>query len=50
MQNVYLGDYMDRVEPGSVKYLRVVEAPAKRAWVPRGMGDWAAATAITRSP
>jgi hypothetical protein len=36
VQNVYLGDYMDRVEPGSVKYLRVVEAPAKRAWVPRG--------------
>lgn len=42
VQNVYLGDYMDHVEPGSVKYLRVVEAPAKRAWVPRGMGDWAA--------
>lgn len=42
VQNVYLGDYMDRVEPGSVKFLRVVEAPAKRAWVPRGMGDWAA--------
>jgi hypothetical protein len=42
VQNVYLGDYMARVEPGSVKYLRVVEAPAKRAWVPRGMGDWAA--------
>lgn len=41
VQNVYLGDYMDRVEPGSVKYLRVVEAPAKRAWVPKGMGDWA---------
>jgi len=41
VQNVYLGDYMDRVEPGSVKYLRVVEAPAKRAWVPYGMGDWA---------
>jgi hypothetical protein len=42
VQNVYLGDNMDRVAPGSVKYLRVVEAPAKRAWVPRGMGDWAA--------
>jgi hypothetical protein len=42
VQNVYLGDYMDRLEPGSVKYLRVIEAPAKRAWVPRGMGDWAA--------
>jgi hypothetical protein len=41
VQNVYLGDSMDRVEPGSVKYLRVVEAPAKRAWVPKGMGDWA---------
>jgi len=41
VQNVYLGDYMDRVAPGSVKYLRVVEAPSKRAWVPHGMGDWA---------
>jgi hypothetical protein len=42
VQNVYVGDGMDRVEPGSVKFLRVVEAPAKRVWVPRGMGDWAA--------
>ena len=41
VRNVYIGDYMERVEPGSVKYLRVVEAPAKRAWVPKGMGDWA---------
>ncbi|MCG8510333.1 MAG: hypothetical protein MI741_13980, partial [Rhodospirillales bacterium] len=29
------------VEPGSVKYLRVVEAPSKRTWVPHGCGDWA---------
>jgi len=43
VQNVYLGEGMDRVEPGSVKYLRVVEAPAKRSWVPQGMGDWAPA-------
>ena len=41
VQNVYLGENMDRVEPGSVRYLRVVEAPSKRAWVPKGMGDWA---------
>jgi len=42
VHNVYAGDFMERVEPGSVKYLRVVEAPSKRAWVPNGMGDWAA--------
>lgn len=43
VQDVYDGDYMDRVKRGSVKYLRVVEAPAKLAWVPNGMGDWAPA-------
>jgi len=41
VQDVCVGDLMDRVRRGSVKYLRVVEAPSKRAWVPRGMGDWA---------
>ena len=40
VENVYVGEFMDRVRPGSVKYLRVVEAPSKRAWAPRGMGDW----------
>jgi hypothetical protein len=42
VQNVYLGRHMERVEPGSAKYLRVVEAPPMRTWVPNGMGDWAA--------
>ena len=41
VQDVYLGDHMDRVKRGSVKRLRVVEAPSKRAWVPHGIGDWA---------
>ena len=41
VQDVYVGDHMDRVKRGSVKYLRVVEAPSKLAWVPYGMGDWA---------
>jgi len=33
--NVYEGTHMKGVEPGSVKYLRVVESPEKRFWVPR---------------
>jgi hypothetical protein len=32
VENVYLGTGMDRVQPGSVKYLRVVESPEKRFW------------------
>lgn len=32
VENVYLGSGMDRVEPGSVKHLRVVESPEKRFW------------------
>ena len=32
VENVYVGTGMDRVEPGSVKYLRVVESPEKRFW------------------
>lgn len=32
IQDVYRGTGMDRVEPGSVKYLRVVESPEKRYW------------------
>ena len=42
VQNVYQGDYMDRVAPGTVKYLRVVEAPPKRTWAHNDIGDWAA--------
>ena len=30
--NVYVGSGMDRVEPGSIKYLRIVESPEKRFW------------------
>ncbi|MFI3261877.1 MAG: hypothetical protein R3Y26_03095 [Rikenellaceae bacterium] len=32
VQNVYEGTNMEGVEPGSVKYLRVVESPEKRSW------------------
>jgi hypothetical protein len=32
LENVYVGTGMDRVERGSVKYLRVVESPEKRFW------------------
>ncbi len=32
VQNVYVGAGMERVQPGSVKYLRVVESPEKRFW------------------
>ncbi|MFC1636192.1 hypothetical protein ACFL5Z_15280, partial [Planctomycetota bacterium] len=30
--NVYEGTHMKGVEPGTIKYLRVVESPAKRFW------------------
>ncbi len=32
VENVYLGSGMEQVEPGSVKFLRVVESPEKRFW------------------
>lgn len=32
VENVYEGSGMEQVEPGSVKYLRVVESPEKRFW------------------
>jgi hypothetical protein len=32
VSNVYEGNGMENVEPGSVKYLRVVESPEKRFW------------------
>ena len=32
VSNVYVGTGMERIEPGSVKYLRVVESPEKRFW------------------
>ena len=33
--DVHKGTHMKGVEPGSVKFLRVVESPEKRFWVPR---------------
>ncbi len=30
--NVYRGTHMERVEPGTVKYLRVIESVEKRSW------------------
>jgi len=32
VENVYVGTGMERVAPGCVKYLRVVESPEKRFW------------------
>ena len=32
VENVYMGSGMEQIEPGSVKYLRVVESPEKRFW------------------
>jgi hypothetical protein len=40
VQDVYVGEGMERVKRGSVKWLRVVEAPAKLTWVRHGIGDW----------
>ncbi|WP_372808754.1 hypothetical protein [Pontiella sp.] len=37
VQNVYIGTHMQGVEPGSVKYLRIVESPEKRNW---SQGRW----------
>ncbi len=34
VENVYWGTHMKGVEPGSVKYLRVIESPEKRTHVP----------------
>ncbi|MDO4755484.1 MAG: hypothetical protein Q4A54_04005 [Parabacteroides sp.] len=36
VENVYEGTHMEGVEPGSVKYLRVVESPEKRTWTKQG--------------
>ncbi len=40
VQDVYTGEFMDRVKRGSVKYIRVVEAPPKRTFPPWKIGDW----------
>jgi hypothetical protein len=36
VQDVYQGTHMKGVQPGSVKYLRVVESPEKRFWTDPG--------------
>ena len=38
VQNVYHGTHMAGVEPGTVKYLRVIESPEKRTWTKNGWG------------
>lgn len=39
VQNVYEGTHMEGIEPGEIKYLRVIETPEKQAWT---LGDpWA---------
>jgi hypothetical protein len=40
VQDVYIGEFMDKVERGTAKYLRVIEAPPKRAFPRKGIGDW----------
>jgi hypothetical protein len=40
VEDVYIGDFMDRVPRGTVKFLRVVEAPPKKTFPARGIGDW----------
>jgi hypothetical protein len=37
VQNAAIGTHMKGVEPGAIKYLRVVESPEKRSW---SQGDW----------
>ncbi|WP_162027751.1 MULTISPECIES: hypothetical protein [unclassified Lentimonas] len=36
--NVYEGTHMEGVEPGDVKYLRVIENPPKLTWTPQSWG------------
>ncbi len=38
VNNVYEGQYMKGVKPGTVKYLRVIESPEKRFWTPAQWG------------
>jgi hypothetical protein len=40
VQDVYIGESMNRVKRGDVKYLRVVEAPPKLVFPKYGIGDW----------
>jgi hypothetical protein len=38
VQNVYRGTHMAGVKPGSIKFLRVIEAPEKRTWTNASWG------------
>ena len=38
VQDVYEGTHMEGVELGSVKYLRIIESPAKKSWTVGGWG------------
>jgi hypothetical protein len=40
--DVYRGEKMESVKRGSVKAIRIVEAPAKLTYPPNGIGDWGA--------
>ncbi len=40
VQDVYQGEFMDRVERGTVKSIRIVEAPAKLTFPAWNIGDW----------
>jgi len=44
VQDVYVGQDMDRVKRGAAKWIRVVEAPAKLVFPQYGIGDWTPAT------
>jgi hypothetical protein len=38
VQNAAIGTHMKGVEPGTIKYLRIVESPEKRSWSQAGWG------------
>ena len=38
IQNVYIGTHMKGVEPGDIKFIRVIESPEKRVWSQGGWG------------
>ncbi|WP_372797891.1 hypothetical protein [Pontiella sp.] len=38
VQNVYEGTHMENVQPGEVKFLRVIESPEKRSFTPNHWG------------
>jgi hypothetical protein len=46
VQDVYAGEWMADVRRGSVKFLRIIEAPPKKTFAPRGIGDWTPALNI----